>query len=135
MHRELKNQSSVFEQRINQLTDENELLRKNFREASDVNRKLPEYENKIALLSKEIERLNDVLLKYNREIVPSLEDKLKNSNLEIDEYRRRLSEMGELSKNNQEIMGRLKVVSQENEQYMRRIQEYEFRMSQITGEI
>jgi hypothetical protein len=54
MHRELKNQSSVFEQRINQLTDENELLRKNFREASDVNRKLPEYENKIALLSKEI---------------------------------------------------------------------------------
>jgi predicted nucleic acid-binding Zn-ribbon protein len=76
-----------------------------------------------------------VLLKYNREIVPSLEDKIKNSNLEIDEYRRRLSGMSELTKNNQEIMNRLKAASQENEQYMRRIQEYEFRMSQIAGEI
>lgn len=31
MHRELKNQSSVFEQRVNQLTDENDTLRRNLR--------------------------------------------------------------------------------------------------------
>jgi hypothetical protein len=52
MHRELKNQSSVFEQRVNQLTDENDVLRKNLRELSDANRKIGEYESKVVLLSK-----------------------------------------------------------------------------------
>jgi len=43
MHRELKNQSLVFEQRVTQLTEENDSLRKNLRELADTTRKIPEY--------------------------------------------------------------------------------------------
>jgi hypothetical protein len=70
MHKELKNQSSVFEQRVVVLSHENEELRKNLRELSDANRKISEYENRLILLSKEIERINELLYKYSKEIVP-----------------------------------------------------------------
>ena len=43
MHRQLKNQSSVFEQRVGQLTDENDNLRKKLRELADDNRKIGDY--------------------------------------------------------------------------------------------
>ena len=43
MHRELKNQASVFEQRISQLTDENENLRRKLGSLTDENRKIADY--------------------------------------------------------------------------------------------
>jgi hypothetical protein len=42
MHRELKNQSAIFEQRISQLSDENEAMRRGARDLSDANRLIPE---------------------------------------------------------------------------------------------
>ena len=41
----------------------------------------------------------------------------------------------EINKQGQEINSRFRIVSQENEQNVRRVQEYETRMSQISGEI
>ena len=40
------------------MKEENEFLRKNQRELSDENRRLSEYESKLTLLSREVERLN-----------------------------------------------------------------------------
>jgi peptidoglycan hydrolase CwlO-like protein len=42
-----------------------EELKKRLQESMNTNRKIPEYENKIALLSQEIERLNSVVEKKN----------------------------------------------------------------------
>jgi molecular chaperone GrpE (heat shock protein) len=40
MNKELKNQSSVFEQRVLQLTEENDNFRKRLRDLGDENRKI-----------------------------------------------------------------------------------------------
>lgn len=47
---------------------ENEDLKKKLGEAGDVYRKASEFENKVALLSQEIERLNSILEKKNNEL-------------------------------------------------------------------
>jgi uncharacterized protein YpmS len=41
----------------------------------------------------------------------------------------------EVNKQGQEVTARLRIVTQENEQNARRVQEYESRMLQISGEI
>lgn len=45
-----------------------EELKKRLQDSSMVNRKIPEYENKLAMMSQEIERLNSVIEKKNAEI-------------------------------------------------------------------
>jgi regulator of replication initiation timing len=52
----------------------------------------------VAILSNEIERLNEILHKYSKEVVPALEEKNRNLALESDEQRRRLAELIEASK-------------------------------------
>ena len=47
-----------WETKWTRVTQENEELRRRLSELAEVNRKVAEYENKIALLSQEIERLN-----------------------------------------------------------------------------
>jgi hypothetical protein len=64
------------------------------------------------------------LLKYNKEIVPALEEKNKALSMECEEYRRKCNELIELNKLGQDANGRLRIVTQENDQNMRRIQEY-----------
>ena len=58
---EWKTKVTTYESRITQVTNENEDLRRRLQELNDVNRKLAEYENRIALMSQEIERLNNTL--------------------------------------------------------------------------
>ena len=57
-----------------------EEARKRLQDSTEVNKKVPEYERKIALLSQELERLNGVVEKKNNEI-----GKLNNKIGEIDE--------------------------------------------------
>lgn len=54
-------QITTFESRLKQSYQENEEMRRRLQDLSDVNRKLNEYEMKIANLSQEIDRLNGVL--------------------------------------------------------------------------
>ena len=58
---EWKTKVTTYESRITQVTNENEDPRRRLQELNDVNRKLAEYENRIALMSQEIERLNNTL--------------------------------------------------------------------------
>ena len=72
-------------------------------------------------------------MKYTKEIVPSLEEKLRNASYENEDLKRNLTDFNELNKSYQELIIKYKIASQENEQYHRRIQEYEHRMNQISG--
>jgi uncharacterized small protein (DUF1192 family) len=47
-----------LEVRLKQALQENDELKRRLQELSDVNRKVAEYENRIALMAQEIERLN-----------------------------------------------------------------------------
>ena len=49
------------ENRLKQALQENEEMRRRLQELSDITRKVSEYENRIALMSQEIERLNGTL--------------------------------------------------------------------------
>lgn len=44
------------------------------------------------ILSKEIERLNELLAKYSKEVVPSLEEKLRNASYENEDLKRNLTD-------------------------------------------
>lgn len=61
------------------------------RELSDANRKIGEYENKVIILSKEIERLNDILVKYSKQMIPELEEKNRKLNFENEDFKRKLN--------------------------------------------
>ena len=52
---------SSLEAKVRSLASENNELTRRLQELSNANRKIAEYDNKIALLSQEIERLNGVL--------------------------------------------------------------------------
>jgi hypothetical protein len=65
---------------------------------SDANRVIPELEGKLSVTGKEVERLNGILTKLTREVVPALEEKAKGLALECDDYRQRCSQLGESSK-------------------------------------
>ena len=53
---------------LKQTCSENEELKRQLKDTTNVNKKLPEYESKIAMLSQEIERLNGVIDKKNAEV-------------------------------------------------------------------
>ena len=98
-----------WETKWTRVTQENEELRRRLNELAEVNRKVAEYENKIALLSQEIERLNG---------------NLRNKVEEIDGLRKRISDyetsMTQLNQEWQTKAGRL---TQENEELRRRLNE------------
>ena len=54
-----------LENRLRQLSQENDELKRRLQELSDVNRKVAEYENRIALMAQEIERLGGSLKSKN----------------------------------------------------------------------
>ena len=83
--------------------NELEEARKRVQDASEVNRRIPEYEGKIALLSQELERLNGVVEKKNSEIramggqVEEMQENLRIStqqhgrvNHELNDYKHKL---------------------------------------------
>ena len=132
-----------WETKWTRVTQENEELRRRLNELAEVNRKVAEYENKIALLSQEIERLNgnlrnkvdengqlnskaqaltqeiDVLKRRNNEyeitITQQWETKWTRITQENEELRRRLNELGEVNRKVAEYENRIALLSQELE--------------------
>ena len=51
-------ENSSLEMKVRTLTQDNEELRRRLNDLGEANRKIAEYENRIALLTQEIERLN-----------------------------------------------------------------------------
>lgn len=74
---------------VNQLQKENEDLRRKLLETGDLNRKISEYENRIALLSQEIERLNS-LTRGKSDDANKYEMSLKNLQFEFDNYKKQV---------------------------------------------
>ena len=79
-----------IEVRMKQIGQENEELRRRLQELGDVNRKVAEYENRIALMSQEIERLN-VALRGKMEELSGWENKYITLQQENENLRRNQS--------------------------------------------
>ena len=81
-----------IEARMKQMGQENEELRRRLQELGDVNRKVAEYENRIALMSQEIERLN-VALRGKMEELSGWENKYITLQQENENLRRNQSQL------------------------------------------
>lgn len=81
------------------MCNENEELKQRLTEAGDLGRRLAEYENTIAILSQEIERLNSVL---------------ENKNNEIGELRSQLQEMDAMNDAINSLQEKIKRLANEN---------------------
>ena len=77
---------------MKQMGQENEELRRRLQELGDVNRKVAEYENRIALMSQEIERLN-VALRGKMEELSGWENKYITLQQENENLRRNQSQL------------------------------------------
>lgn len=77
--------------KIRSLVQENEGLGRRLQEITSMNRKIGEYDNKIALLSQEIERLNG-LLRVKVEDISNLEKKCLAYELELNGYQRKVAD-------------------------------------------
>jgi len=53
-------------------------------------------------------------VKYTKEIVPSLEEKLRNASYENEDLKRNLTDFNKLNKSYQELITKYKIASQEN---------------------
>ena len=84
-------ENSSLEMKVRSLTQDNEELRRRLNDLGEANRKIAEYENRIALLSQEIERLNGNLRSKVEE-----NNQLENNNRfllqDVETQKRRLSE-------------------------------------------
>ena len=66
-------------------------MNRKIRELTDANRKIAEYDNKITVLSQEIERLNGILKTKLGEI-HNLDEKCRSRDNELASYQRRVQE-------------------------------------------
>lgn len=73
---------TTYESTLKKTSQENDELRRRLQELGDVNRKLSDYETKIAMLSQELERVNG-LLRTKTEEGFGLDSKLRSSLMEI----------------------------------------------------
>ena len=110
-----------WETKWTRVTQENEELRRRLNELAEVNRKVAEYENKIALLSQEIERLNGNLRNKVEEISNwenrnrEWENKWARVNQENEELKRRLNDLAEANRRLAEYESKITLLSQELE--------------------
>lgn len=125
-----------WQTKYNRILQDNDDLRKRLTELSEVNRKVAEYENQIALLSQEIERLNamlrnktdelrqreseiEVLKRRNSELEYSITQewtiKVNRMNQENEELRRRVSDLGEVNRKLSEYENKITLLSNEIE--------------------
>ena len=125
-----------WQTKYNRILQDNDDLRKRLTELSEVNRKIAEYENQIALLSQEIERLNamlrnktdelrqreseiEVLKRRNSELEYSITQewtiKVNRMNQENEELRRRVSDLGEVNRKLSEYENKITLLSNEIE--------------------
>ena len=103
-------------------------------ELGEVNKKIAEYENRIALLSQEIERLN-VLIRNKGDEVFRLENTNNNLMQELDMYKKKNSDMEititrewqtkvtRFTQENDELRNQLNRLSQDNDDLRRRLNE------------
>ena len=89
---EYQTKFTTYETRIKQVSTENDDLRRRLQELGDVNRRLSEYENRIATMSQEIERLNNTL-RIKVEESTGYEKRLRSLEDENERLRRSQSEM------------------------------------------
>ena len=126
-------ENSSLEVKVRGLTQDNEELRRRLNDLGEANRKIAEYENRIALLTQEIERLNGNIRQLennNRNLVQEVESlRRKTSEYEItivqewqtkvrklesdnEDLRRRLTELGEVNRKLSEYENRLTLLGQ-----------------------
>ena len=82
MKNEWTTKVTMYEQKITSINRESDQLKRRLQEVSEANRKLAEYENKIALMSQELQRLNSLS-----------NEKSSSLSVEIENYRRRELEL------------------------------------------
>ena len=77
---------------MKQSMQENDELRRRLQELADVNRKLAEYENRIALMSQELERISGALRSKSDEVT-NWENRYRTLQSEYDGLKRSQSEL------------------------------------------
>lgn len=119
---------SSFESRQKQLGQQNEELRRNLQELSNVSRKISQYENKIVILSQQLERVNSNL-RNKVDDNNNLETALRNLQQENErlkksqaDYEFRFSQEYQTQISN--FDGKLKQAQQENQELRRRLQQF-----------
>ena len=127
---------------IHRLSQENEELRRRLNDLGDVNRKVSDYENKITLLSQEIERLNGNLrLKLDEN--GNLEREYRAAQQELEMMRRKNSEYevtitrewetkySRITQENSELRSRIGDLGEVN----RKVAEYENKIALLSQEL
>ena len=104
---EVKGGFSQYESSIDNLKKENEDLRRRLQDAGDLGRRISEYENKLAVTSQEMDRLNQIIRTKTEE-----NQKLTS---ESDELRRRLRELTEINRKLPEYEQKMIQLQQDNE--------------------
>jgi len=112
---------SALEQQVGSSQHDNDDLRRRLRDVEDIQRKVAEYENRIAIMSSEIERLNSTL-RSNAEDFKSWE--VKYHNLEQD-YGRKISNYEQ----------QIRTLTQENEELKRQGSNYNEELKRRNGEL
>jgi chromosome segregation ATPase len=102
---------------VSELEMENERLRRGNNEVGRLEATIREYENRLALTSQEIERLN-LMVKSKLAEISDSEQQTRRSSLEATDYKQRL-----------------KVVTDENSSLRRNLQELEGRLETSSGEL
>lgn len=98
--------------------NELEEARKRLQQSSDINKKIPEYESKIALFAQELQRLNGVIEKKNSQIRAlggQISEAQENLRLSTQQQNRLSNELND-------YRSRLDIGNQESETYKQRIQ-------------
>lgn len=96
-----------------------EQLRRRLDELKDSNRKIAELESRSALVSQEVMRLNEVISARDRDLksVKEREIEITNENnrykVEIEQFRRRIDELGNVNRKVSEYESRIAITSQE----------------------
>jgi chromosome segregation ATPase len=112
--------------------NENEELKKRLQEiGGDVGRKIAEYENKIAMLGQELERLNGVIERKNTEIralggeIQEAQENIRLSN----------AQQSKLSMELNQFKSQVQVGNQESETYRQKIQKLMAENNQLGDEV
>jgi chromosome segregation ATPase len=112
--------------------NENEELKKRLQEiGGDVSRKIAEYENKIAMLGQELERLNGVIERKNTEIralggeIQEAQENIRLSN----------AQQSKLSMELNQFKSQVQVGNQESETYRQKIQKLMAENNQLGDEV
>lgn len=114
-------------------------MRRRLQELADVNRKLAEYENRIALMSQEIERLNGAL-RTRVEELSSWESKFRAVQVENDGLKRAQADMEYRIREEMKVQigsyeSQFIMANRQNEELANRNKEYENKITMLIMEV